>query len=231
MTRDLGHIGVVVAARTDSQRLPGKVLMPLGGKPLVLFLLERLVGSRQADAIVLATSDQETDDILAKTVSDAGFEVVRGAKDDLIARYLLAADLYGFDTIVRVTGDCPFVDAETLDYCLQTCRRSDAPFTVASTKGRFPVGIDYEIFFVDSLRAIATRDDLIDDDREHLTLYFYRKPQEFIEIAIRPKTEWQECQSIWTVDYPADYDRVVAAIRDLGPQPTVAMLSTWSVTD
>src|SRR3974390_1575647 len=107
----LGQVGIVVAARIGSTRLPGKALRPLDGIPMIVFLLRRLVPARRA-TVVFATTELPADDMLAGIVAGEGFPVYRGANEDVVARYVGAAERFSLDTVVRVTGDCPFVNAE-----------------------------------------------------------------------------------------------------------------------
>ena len=170
-TTDLGNIGVIVSARTSSTRLPGKALLPLDGVPLIVFLLRRLKSPSRTHHLVLATTELATDDELAAIVEAEGISVYRGDADNLIARHVSIAEKFNFDTLVRITGDCPFVDADVLGSCLDMCSALD-PFDLATTKGHFPVGIDLEIFSSAALKIISSSTDLNNHHREHLTLYF-----------------------------------------------------------
>jgi spore coat polysaccharide biosynthesis protein SpsF len=219
----LRRIGVVVAARTGSTRLSGKVLRPLGGKPMILFLLERIRHSRASDAVLLATTQLSADDELAEIVAAAGFPVFRGADNDVVHRYVHAAEAHGLDCVVRVTGDCPFVDAESLDYCLA---RADAqtPFDLASTKGHFPVGIDYEIYSASTMKTLHESGDLEAEEREHLTLFMYRNEARFRLVHLEPRPEWRT-NSTFTVDTLEDYRRARGIVDRLGSKVTIAELA------
>jgi len=214
MADGLGRIGVIVAARTGSKRLPGKVLRPLGGQPMILFLLRRIATSRYADSILLATTDLPGDNELAATVEAAGYPVFRGPGDDVVRRYVEAAALHGFDHVVRVTGDCPFVDAESLDHCIEQANTA-APFELATTKGRFPVGIDYEIYPAPVMAALERSGSLDAQDREHLTLYLYRHSEDHRLVELEPSTRWCSEHS-YTVDTAEDYLRAQALVDALG---------------
>lgn len=214
MSERLGHIGVIVAARTGSTRLPGKVLQPLGGQPMILFLLRRIAVSRQAASVLLATTDLPGDDELAHTVEAAGFPVFRGAQNDVVRRYVEAAAVHGFDHVVRVTGDCPFVDAESMDYCIEQARAL-APFDLATTKGRFPVGIDYEIYPTALMAALDETGLLDAEAREHLTLHFYREREQYRLVELEPPKQWRSADS-FTVDTPQDFARAKALIAAIG---------------
>src|SRR6266852_5431122 len=140
----LGKVGVVVGARTRSSRLPGKALLPVQGIPMISFLLRRL--SRcSGGTVILATTELPADDRLAEVARAEGVPVFRGADADVVARYVDAAERFAFDTVVRVTGDCPFVDAGLVDWCLSHAAKVER-FDLATTKGRFPVGLDVEIY-------------------------------------------------------------------------------------
>ncbi|HIA15050.1 MAG TPA: hypothetical protein EYN74_09250 [Nitrospirales bacterium] len=119
---DLGRVGVIVAARMGSSRLPGKALKPLHGIPMLAFLLRRIQSSNSADEIVLCTSVRTDDTVLAELANTEGVGVYRGALDDVADRYVSTAREYKIDTVVRITGDCPFVDGELIDHCVSGIR-------------------------------------------------------------------------------------------------------------
>jgi spore coat polysaccharide biosynthesis protein SpsF len=195
-------VGTVVSARTASTRLPGKALLPLGGVPMVQFLLERLRATRLGGRIIFATTQRPDDDRLAKLVAGLGIAVFRGADADVAGRYLATANEFGLDWIVRVTADCPFLDADSLDHCLEQWDpggRAD----IVSTKGVFPTGIDYELFPA----ALLAREwpKMTPDEKEHLTLRFYRQDLGFVVERFAPPSTWPRVQRSFTVDTQADY--------------------------
>lgn len=215
--------GVIVAARSGSSRLPGKALLPLDGVPMIVFLLRRIRPSIQADAIIFATTELPEDDELASIVAKEGFEVYRGANQDVVARYVKAAQDYGLDYLVRITGDCPFVDSASLDYCIARCKEFDR-FDLASTKGYFPVGIDYEIYRADMMASLHESGKLTREEREHLTLHFYNNNDSFDIRKIYPPDEWKN-EVTFTVDTREDYLFACALAEKLsqanGPVSTI----------
>lgn len=211
---NLGSVGVVVSARTASKRLPGKSLLPLAGLPMVLFLMRRLKTIRGA-SLVLATTTLPSDDQLTTTVSRVGIPVFRGDPDDLINRYHSAANYFCFDTVVRVTADCPFIDGDLIEYCLQEARWS-ADWDLATTKSQFPVGLDAEIIPVAVIEKLRNHSSLSAGDREHLTLYLYNN--NYKVKRIRPPSDWPETSGVYTVDTPADYrvaQSIVQSFKDV----------------
>ncbi|MDR7306050.1 cytidylyltransferase domain-containing protein [Rhodoferax saidenbachensis] len=199
---NLGKVGVIVASRTGSTRLPGKALLPLGDLPMVLFLLRRLQPLRNA-VLVLATTTLESDDILADMVSSFGVPVFRGSPTDLVQRYCDAARHFGFDTVVRITADCPFVDAALIEWCLQQAAALPE-WDVATTKGQFPVGLDAEIYLAGLMQSLNDSAPLSADDREHLTLHLYNNNYRVARIS--PPADWAASSKVFTVDTQADYE-------------------------
>jgi spore coat polysaccharide biosynthesis protein SpsF len=196
--------GVIIAARTGSSRLPGKVLLPLKGIPMIVFLIRRLRFSRLADQIVFATTTLAEDDRLVEVVASEGIPVFRGANEDVVKRFVNTADEFEIEYGVRVTGDCPFVDGETLDYCLKKCEEFDS-FDLASTKKAFPVGIDYEIYAAEVIKKLHQSDKLNAEGREHLTKYIYDHTSVFDVRRIYPPEKWNCHKSAFTVDTAEDY--------------------------
>ncbi len=197
-------IGVIVAARMGSTRLPGKALLPLRGVPMLGFLLQRIKPSVLSSQIVLATTTLHEDDVLEDVAQSEKISVFRGSNEDVVSRYVAAAEYFGFDYVVRVTGDCPFVDAKSLDYAIKYALEH-RPFDLATTKGLFPVGIDYEIYPASLMKQIDDAGELDINEREHLTLRFYNRSSEYSIVKIRPPMEWN-CDVVLTVDTKSDFD-------------------------
>jgi spore coat polysaccharide biosynthesis protein SpsF len=206
-------VATVVSARMGSSRLPGKALLELGGVPMVQFLLDRLRGTKLGGPIIFATTEREDDDVLAARVAEIGIAVFRGADADVAERHLTLARKYSLDWIVRVTGDCPFVDAESLDHCLHQWDRHEK-LDLVSTKGVFPIGIDYELFSTAILEAEWPKMTL--DEKEHLTLRFYRPELGFVLKRFSPPRSWPQSKGLYTVDTVADYQKALARVESLG---------------
>ncbi len=195
--------GVIIAARISSARLPGKALLPLKNIPMICFLIRRIRSSKLAGKIIFATTSLPEDDNLASLVAAENIPVFRGANNDVVKRFVDAASEHNLEYVVRVTGDCPFVGAETLDYCLEKCSQFDY-FDLATTKLNFPIGIDYEIYNAEVMEKLHKKK-LNKDDREHLTKYIYDHERAFRVEQIFPKSEWEYLGKPFTVDTPEDY--------------------------
>ncbi len=180
---------------------------------MVQFLLERLQGTKLGGMVIFATTEQRDDDVLAAQVAELGVPVFRGADVDVANRHLVLAREFGLEWIVRVTGDCPFVDAESLDHCLAQWDLNE-PLDMLTTKGEFPVGIDYELF----TRGILEREwpKMNPDEMEHLTLRFYRPELGFSVRRFSQPSNWPDARTPYTVDTPEDYKRALALVAGLG---------------
>lgn len=203
--------GVIIAARTGSSRLPGKVLLPLQEVPLIVFLIRRLQSSLMAERIVLATTDSPGDDPLAAAAESEGLSVFRGDTNDVVKRYVEAASMYDMEYVVRVTGDCPFTSGKTLDYCLKKCD-DWGPFDLASTKSYFPLGIDYEIYNAKKMQDLHESGKLSIEEREHLTLHMYNQRDKFDIKNIIPPDKWVCKKHSFTVDTEHDYKRALQLV-------------------
>jgi spore coat polysaccharide biosynthesis protein SpsF len=214
---------VILAARLRSTRLPAKALLPLADLPLLTFLLRRLKGAALVDQIILATTGRPEDRHLAALAEAEGVRVFQGSESDLIRRTLDACERFGVEYAVRVTGDCPFVDADSLDHCLAQCAKAGS-FDLASTKGAFPVGIDFEVLRAASLAGVdaSSGPDQPDAaDREHLTKYFYDHRERFRLVQLTPPDSWPRTTRAFTVDTLDDYLFCKALAERLGPQAPV----------
>jgi spore coat polysaccharide biosynthesis protein SpsF len=186
-----------------SHRLPGKALLPINGLPMIVFLIKRLKQSEKIHRFILATTTLKEDNQLVSEVKKEKVNIFRGQCDDVVSRYIDAADRHKLDYVVRVTGDCPLVDGQSLDHCIELCERLN-DFDLASTKGYFPVGIDFEIYKAKSMKVLS-RSELTRDEREHLTLGFYNRKDKFTLSPLLPPEHWPPIVNHLTVDTEADY--------------------------
>ena len=205
----------MLAARMGSSRLPGKAMKPLGGIPMLAFQMQRLRGCSKVDEFILATTTLPEDDVLKAVGEQYGFKVFRGANEDVVKRFVEAAEDSALDYVVRVTGDCPFTDNETLQYCLLACENM-VDFDLASTKGQFPVGIDYEIYKRSSMEKLHYYENLSADEREHLTLYMYKYQEKYLVKSIAPSALWPRGTKEFTVDTLEDYQQAQVCVAKLG---------------
>lgn len=218
-----GRYGVVVVvqARTGSTRLPGKVLEPLAGRPMLRFLLDRLAGldPRVVDRVVVATSDLARDDPVAAVAVEAGVAVVRGPEHDVLARFAAVVDRYPADHVVRITADCPLTDPAVVEAVVRRHLATHADFTSNVLPRSFPRGLDVEVVRARTLREAAAR--AADPaEREHVMPYVYRRPERFRLVNLLHGEPLG--RERWTVDTADDIAFVRAAVAAAGADPAAA---------
>jgi spore coat polysaccharide biosynthesis protein SpsF len=167
----------VVQARMGSSRLPGKVLQPLGGHPLLGFLLNRLLGLAPIP-VVVATSDLDRDDPIAALATAHGAPVVRGSEHDVLARFVAVLEQFPASTVVRITADCPLTDPQLVRAVLALHDETGADYTSNVLPRSFPKGLDVEVVTAAALRA-AHHEACDPREREHVTPFVYRRSERF----------------------------------------------------
>lgn len=204
------RVGAVVQARMSSDRLPGKVLTPVAGRPMLEWLLERLEHARTLDAIVVATSDEADDDAVAAFAATRGVACHRGSLADVAGRVLGAARAADIDIVVRVNGDSPLLDQRLVDRGVELLTDSGAEVVSNVRPRTFPPGQSVEVTWTDVLQEAHALDSTA-EDREHVTgpLYDGRFRVERFE-ADPPRTT-----PAFTVDTPADLERIEAIMRGM----------------
>jgi spore coat polysaccharide biosynthesis protein SpsF len=222
--------GAIVQARFGSTRLPGKVLAEVEGKPLLAYLLDRLERAQSIDAIVVATSDDQSDDAIAAFCAARGVDCHRGALEDVAQRTLDAVDARGFEAFVRVSADSPLLDSSLVDRAVELLTNDDAEVASNIFPRTFPHGQSVEAITADAFRrAVAGMVDA--HDREHVTPYFYRHSDEFQISSFTHEPDLSSLQL--AVDSPDDlvaFASLVAAMSrphwDYGLAEVVALART-----
>lgn len=215
MADEKPRVVAIVQARSGSSRLPAKVLADVCGRPLLTMLLRRLLAAGNLHEVVVATTQSDSDDLVAQVAVDAGAGVFRGPVDDVLARYAGAAALAGADVVVRVTGDCPLVDPALIDE-LVALFLADPNAGYMAFGPSFPEGADAEVFSREALAA-AHSSATTGPDREHVTLWIKDHPERFSIRVIETMPELGHVRL--TVDEPEDLDAVRLLVAELGAEP------------
>lgn len=205
----------ILQARLSSNRLPGKVLLPLFGMPMLARQIERLKRSRRIDALVVATSDQAGDDAIAALCAESGVACFRGSLDDVLDRFYKAALQRHPATVVRLTGDCPLTDPEVIDNCIDFFREGDFDYASNAVEPSFPDGLDVEVMRFDCL-AQAWREARLPSEREHVTPFIHSRPQRYRIGHYRNDPDLSHLR--WTVDEPDDLELVRSIYEALYPK-------------
>lgn len=166
-------VGLIIICRYNSSRLPGKILRPLAGKPLLAHIIDRLSVSRFAEHIIVATSEESTDDPIAKYCLINQIKLFRGSLNQVSTRFAACMEAHNLDYAVRVNGDNIFTDASLIDQAINLAIEHQYDF-VSNVKGRtYPTGMSVEVvksqFYQNSLNLFIE-----EEYQEHVTLYFYK---------------------------------------------------------
>ena len=220
-----------IEARCTSTRLPGKVLMPILGKPLLELMIERLRRARTLDGIVIATTDRPTDDPIEALGRRLGVGVFRGSEDDVLGRVLGAAQAYGADVIVETTGDCPLHDPAMVDKVVADFRLGGADFVCNILDYTTPRGTDVRVFTTAALAEI-NRTSSDPADHEHVSLHFWEHPEKYRLRNVRTELPPEVAQLRLTVDTQDDFELVRAIYEALYPrQPEFTLADVLAFLD
>lgn len=220
---------IIVQARMTSTRLPGKVLLPLAGEPMLARLIERLRRVRRANGIVVATTTNATDDPIAALCAQLGVPCHRGSEQDVLSRYADAARLYGADVVVRITADCPLIDPALIDQLIETYEEGDSDYVSNMLPPTWPYGMAVEVFSAAAL-AQAHAEATQAAEREHVTPFLYWHPERYRLRNVASPVDLSRHR--WTVDTPEDYELVRRLFDHLMPtQPQFIQADVLALLD
>lgn len=168
---------VIIQARMGSTRLPGKVLMDIGGKTVLNHVVERISQCKNIDDIIIATTTLSKDDLIVKEAEKIGCKYYRGSEDNVLNRYYEAATYNRSDVIIRITSDCPLIDSKLVDEMLYFYMENNFDMVTNASPDNnnnrtYPRGLDTEIFSYNMLKK-AKENATKTYQREHVTPYLY----------------------------------------------------------
>ena len=191
----------IIQARMGSLRLPGKVMMKIGGRPMLTYLVERISKARTLDEIVVATTTEPRDNVIIEECEHRGIPNFRGSEFDVLGRYVSASRASAADIIVRVTADNPFTDPDSIDRDVDTIASGAADYALEMN---LPSGAAGEALTWDALSFIDTVSN-IPRWREHVTLYAKENPQVLNCAFMDPRPECNRPDLSFTVDRLDEY--------------------------
>jgi spore coat polysaccharide biosynthesis protein SpsF len=189
----------IIQARMSSTRLPGKVLLQLAGREVLSHVLERLAFCHTLDEVVVATSIDASDDVLAQWCNTRGVSVFRGSLQDVLERYYQCALENRADAVVRITADCPALDPTLVDEVVRGFQAGG--YDLFYLGGEFPDGLDCAVFSFAALER-AWREAALSSEREHVGPYVVNHP-EWFHLGNLEKFKGL-AHHRWTLDEPRD---------------------------
>ncbi len=223
----------ILQARISSTRLPGKVLLPILGKPMLLRQIERLKRGSGYDELIVATSDDPSDDGLATICENYGIECFRGSLNNLLDRIVRAARPYRPEAVVRLTGDCPLADHVLIDQVINYFYVGNYDYFSNCNPPTFPDGLDVEVIRFSCLEQ-AHRETRLPSNHERFPAWIYYHPA---WIYYHPEkfrvgnfvNELDLSHLRWTVDEPEDLEFVRSVYEKL--YPTKPNFTTADILD
>ncbi|MCB9721108.1 MAG: NTP transferase domain-containing protein [Candidatus Omnitrophica bacterium] len=196
----------------NSRRLPGKVLKEVRGKPMLQYTIDRLGQSIHDLRLILATSDEDSDDPVAAYGKGNGLEVFRGELEDVAGRYAALVRKYDLPAFVRVTGDSPLIDSQLIDAGLDSFATGQFDMVTNVYPRSFPKGQSFEVLsaevFLEALPRMAEP-----GDREHITQYFYRHADRYRIYNVASNTGNFAAENL-SVDTADDFERFRQLMND-----------------
>jgi spore coat polysaccharide biosynthesis protein SpsF (cytidylyltransferase family) len=177
-------IGIIIQARTGSTRLPDKMILPFFDNMGILeTILTRLKNANLQVPIIVATTKKSSDDIIEEIGAKQNIEVFRGSENDVLKRYINTAEKYGFEKIIRICADNPFLDMTALDHQIKVFNIINVDYWCYSLKNKTPTIKTHYGFWTEGVKLSALNKvaEKTEDKhyREHVTNYIYSNPQQF----------------------------------------------------
>jgi len=203
----------IVQARMGSGRLPGKVLMDLGGESVLARVVQRVRRAALVHEVIVATSASEKDDAVVAECRRMQVTCFRGSEHDVLDRYYKCAQSHAADAVVRITADCPLIDPDLVDATIQAFLDSPSDYASNALVPAYPRGLDVEVFTMLAL-ARAWREAHRPYEREHVTPYLYEHPELFRLVSITADADYSQYR--WTLDTVEDLQLLRAIYASLG---------------
>jgi len=207
----------IIQARMGSTRLPGKVMKPILGKPVILWVLERVSLSNLINEIVVAIPSGRENDVIVDTIKEYDDKIIisRGSEDDVLDRYYNAAVQTNADVIVRITSDCPLIDPVVVNHIVKQFLNNDCDYCSNNLKRTYPIGLDTEVFSFDAL-AKAWGEAKNDYEREHVTPYIKENPDKFKLLNVSNDVDLSHLR--WTLDTKEDFEFIKVIYERIYPK-------------
>jgi spore coat polysaccharide biosynthesis protein SpsF len=214
----MSGVVTIIQARTRSTRLPGKVLLPLGGRPALEVMLERVLTARLTGTVVVATTIDAADEPIVALSHRLGVPCWRGHPTDLLDRHHGAAMAFQADHVVKIPSDCPLIDPQVIDHVLSwyLARTDSLDYASNLHPATHPDGNDVEVIRMDAL-ATAWREATRSFEREHTTPFLWNQPHRY-RLGNVAWNAGRDCSRSHRVvlDYPEDYQLIREVYDALG---------------
>lgn len=187
------QVVAIIQARMGSTRLPGKVMLPLATDQSITHTIRRVKSAKNVTNTIVATSGRTADDIVARYTNRSGADVFRGSESDVLGRVFNAARSTNADIIVRITGDCPLINPETIDAVTDKVSPGRTQYAANILERTFPRGLDVEAFTFQSFKKVH-QEATESHHREHVTPYYHEQEDLFSTESVTSEEVFDEPQ-------------------------------------
>ena len=197
-----------------SSRLPEKIMLPVCGKPLFHYMINRVKQSKKLEKIIIATTNKPEDDVIVNFCKSEQIEYFRGSENDVLNRYFETAKKFSINTIVRLTADTPLIDPHVIDKVISVFQDNEFDFVsnFFPLPRTYPEGYNVEVFSIKTLRQ-ANLEAIKPSDREHVTTYITMQPDIFKIYRVDYKNDYSKYR--FTLDYDDDYKLIKKIFESL----------------
>jgi len=204
----------VLQARCSSTRLPGKVMKPILGVPMLVHQLRRVAQAKRIEKLIVATSIDSSDDAIEQVCRAEGIDCYRGSLHDVLDRFYQLSKSWQPSHVVRITGDCPLIDPDIIDAVIKFCLDGNYDYATNAVPPTFPDGLDVEVFLFSALEE-AWKEAKLPSQREHVTPFIQQQPERYRIGHYRNTADLSHLR--WTVDEQEDFDLVNKIYEELYP--------------
>jgi len=216
-------ITAIVQARTNSTRLPKKVLLKLGSMTVLEQVVRRIKKSKLIKEVIIATTTDKSDDIIANLCHRKKIKFFRGDMNNVLDRYYQAAKHFNLKHICRITSDCPLIDPDIIDLVANRYLQTGVDYISNSRpESTYPDGLDLEIFSFKVLAKTWKEAGLL-SEQEHVTPYIWKNPEKFKSLIVKNKTDLSNLR--WTLDEPIDYKLIKKIYNKLGKNDKIFLMN------
>lgn len=206
-----------VEARMAASRLPGKVMRELMGKPVLHRVVERISQAKSVEDVVVATSDNSADDIIANYCQANSISYYRGSEDDVLKRVVEAGTRFGGEVIVQLGADNPLYDPDIIDQLVDIYLNGDFDYVCNDLELTYPEGVEVHVVSLETLKGVMARTD--DElDREDVNRFIWEHPEQYRIMNVRAPRELYAPDARLTLDYEEDYTVIVKVFEALYPK-------------
>ena len=213
-------ITVIIEARTNSSRLPNKVIAKIEDKPMIFYVINRTKKIKSVEQVVLATTKEKNDQALLEIAEENGIIGFEGDTNDVLNRDYQCALKVSADPIIRITGDCPLLDPNVVENMLQFFLKNNYDYVSNRITPTYPDGLDAEIYSFETLQKTAQKAKW-SSERELVTTYITKNPKNFKIFNYEQKTDLSNLR--WAIDQKEDLKFVREVYSKMKPKTDFSM--------